>query len=67
MDEQLPLLDGHGKPFSLKNNFAASLAGLTAVLLALLAVFGQYAPHLTDAHVNRYYSFLTDVRWVSRR
>lgn len=58
-----PLLDsagGHGS-FSLRATFSAPLAGLLAVVLALLAVFGEYSPELDDAHVTRYYPFLTDV------
>ena len=54
-----PLLDH--KSWNLRGTFAASLAGLTTILLAVLAALGRYAPHLTDAHVDRYYSFLTDV------
>ena len=54
---------GAGVLWDLRSTFGASLAGLTAALLALLAVYGEYAPHLTDAHVDRYYSYLTDVSW----
>lgn len=58
-----PLLDGHGggHAFSLRATFCAPLAGLLAVVLALLAAFGGYSAELDDAHVTRYYPFLTDV------
>lgn len=57
-----PLLQGGAKAWQLKGTFSASLAALGACLLCLLAAFARYAPHLTDAHVDRYYGFLTDVR-----
>lgn len=57
-----PLLGS--KPWNLRGTFAASLVGLTAALLALLAAFCEYAPDLSDAHVDRYYSYLTDVRFA---
>ena len=65
MDAEAPLLPaaaaaGHG--FSLRPTFSAPLAALLGGLLALLAVFGEYAPHLDDDHVARYHHFLTDVR-----
>lgn len=57
-----PLLGGAGPhSFSLRATFCAPLAALLAVVLALLAAFGEYAPDLDDAHVARYYPFLTDV------
>lgn len=58
MDSEAPLLPEHGgssKPWNLRGTFAASLGGLTAVLLALLAAFGRYSQDITDAHVNQYY------------
>jgi hypothetical protein len=60
-----PLL-GHAhadssEAWDLRGTFATSLAGLTAVLLGLLAAFAQYAPGITDAHVDQYYSYFTDV------
>ncbi|GBF90580.1 ammonium transporter Rh type A [Raphidocelis subcapitata] len=54
-----PLLGAHS--FGLRATFAAPLAALLGVVLALLAVFGEYSSELHDAHVARYYSFLTDV------
>lgn len=56
-----PLL-GDVAAWQLRGTFSASLAGLSACLLALLTAAAHYAPHLTDAHIARYYGFLTDVR-----
>nr|AXF41562.1 RHP1 protein [Chlorella sp. ArM0029B] len=59
-----PLLAGTshaGTSWDLRGTFAASLAGLTTLLLVLLALFGQYAADLTDANVDRYYAWLSDV------
>jgi hypothetical protein len=55
-----PLLHGSSS-FDLKATFSTSLAALLAALLGLLAVFGQFSEEATPAHVDRYYSFLTDV------
>ena len=58
----LPLLAPEGgKPWNLRSTFAASLAALLAGLLALLAACATSSPTIADGHVNRYYSYLTDV------
>lgn len=56
-----PLLHGHSGGWNLRATFGGSLAGLLAALLGLLAAFGEFTKAATPTHVDRYYSFLTDV------
>lgn len=51
----------HAGPLRLRSTFALPLAALLGVCLTLLAVFGKYDDELDDAHVARYYSFVSDV------
>lgn len=45
----------------IRKGFAASLGGLTALCLILLAIFAEYPTNMGDAHVARYYHYLTGV------
>lgn len=55
-----PLLH-HASAWDLRGTFAASIAVLVALLLGITAAFAEFSEEATPAHVDRYYSFLTDV------
>jgi len=57
-----PLLHGGGgSAWNLRTTFATSLAALLGVLICLMGAFTEFTLKATPVHVDRYYSFLTDV------
>jgi ammonium transporter Rh len=57
-----PLIHGHGSGWDLRSTFGSSVAALSGALFVLVAALTEYSPEAKNpAHVDRYYSFLTDV------